>query len=83
VVLVNTLYQGEVRLSTHLKHTHYIFPEERRRMHLLADLLYSHYQLRGRYAALLSHVPPEVAAAHPPLPPDFRREWDVKELVSE
>jgi predicted acylesterase/phospholipase RssA len=59
----------------------YIFPEERRRMHLLTDLLYSHYQLRSRYAALLSRVPPEVAAAHPPLPPDFRREWEMKGTV--
>jgi hypothetical protein len=60
----------------------YIFPEERRRMHRLADLLCSHYQLRDRYAALLSRVPPEVAAAYPPLPPDFRREWGIEEGIT-
>jgi hypothetical protein len=61
----------------------YIFPEERRRMHLLADLLYSHYQLRGRYAALLNRLPPEGVAAHPPLPPDFRREWTIEDRSQE
>jgi hypothetical protein len=54
----------------------YIFPEERRRMRLLTDLLYQHYQLRARHMALLDRAPPQVAAAHP-LPPDFRRVWEV------
>jgi len=53
----------------------YVFPEERRRMRLLTDLLYEHYRLRVRYGALLSRLPPVVALQHP-VPPDFRREWD-------
>ncbi len=55
----------------------YIFPEERRRMRVLSDLLYAHYQLRARHAALLGRVPAVLAETHP-LPPDFRREWDVE-----
>ncbi len=47
----------------------YNFPEERRRMRRLTDLLYEHYRLRGRAAA----------AGGPPLPPDFRQNWDVSE----
>jgi predicted acylesterase/phospholipase RssA len=54
----------------------YIFPEERRRMRALSDLLYEHYRLRARHATLLENVPADVAARHP-LPPDFRREWKV------
>jgi hypothetical protein len=54
----------------------YTFPEERRRMRLLIDLLYKHYRLRACYDALLGQVPQDVAAAHP-LPPDFRQSWDV------
>jgi predicted acylesterase/phospholipase RssA len=54
----------------------YIFPEERRRMRLLSDRLYAHYQLRARHAALLNRIPHHIAAAHP-LPPDFRREWHI------
>lgn len=54
----------------------YGFPEERRRMRALTNLLYEHYRLRARYAALLSGVPAEIAAVHP-LPPDFRRAWVV------
>jgi predicted acylesterase/phospholipase RssA len=54
----------------------YIFPEERRRMRALSDLLYEHFRLRARHAALLEHVPADVVARHP-LPPDFRRDWKV------
>jgi predicted acylesterase/phospholipase RssA len=54
----------------------YTFPEERRRMRLMTDLLYAHYRLRARYAALLGQAPQDIAAAHP-LPPDFRQSWDV------
>jgi len=54
----------------------YTFPEERRRMRLLTDLLYEHYRLRAAYAALLDRAPRDIAAAHP-LPPDFRQRWDI------
>jgi predicted acylesterase/phospholipase RssA len=54
----------------------YIFPEERRRMRALTDLLYEHYRLRTRYAALLRNVSKQGDNV-PPLPPDFRREWQV------
>jgi len=54
----------------------YTFPEERRRMRLLIDLLYKHYRLRACYHTLLGQVPQDVAAAHP-MPPDFRQSWDV------
>jgi len=58
----------------------YVFPEERRRMRSLVDLLYRHYRLRASYAALLSHAPAELAPdrirGHP-LPPDFRQEWTL------
>ena len=54
----------------------YYFPEERRRMRLLTDLLYQHFQLRARYSALLSHLPAEISAQHT-LPPDFRRCWQI------
>jgi predicted acylesterase/phospholipase RssA len=66
----------------------YAFPEERRRMRLLSDLLYEHYRLRARYAGLLSGLSPAegVPAADAPqvvagayvLPPDFRREWTLE-----
>lgn len=54
----------------------YNFPEERRRMRVLTELLYEHYRLRARYASLLARAAPGVAAAHP-LPPDFRQEWGL------
>jgi len=54
----------------------YIFPEERRRMRALSDLLYEHYRLRAQHAARLECVSPDLARLHP-LPPDFRRAWDV------
>jgi hypothetical protein len=57
----------------------YVFPEERRRMRSLVDLLYEHYRLRARYAALLHDAPEGLAAAHP-LPPDFRQTWDAIRL---
>jgi hypothetical protein len=49
----------------------YTFPEERRRMFLLSNLLYSHYALRAEFAARQN----EFAFSLPPLPPDFRQEW--------
>ncbi len=54
----------------------YTFTEERRRMRSLVDLLYQHYRLRARHAALLGHARPEIAAAHA-LPADFRRAWII------
>jgi hypothetical protein len=54
----------------------YIFPEERRRMRALTNLLYEHYQLRGSHASLLARVSPALRARYP-LEPDFRREWRV------
>ena len=55
----------------------YVFPEERRRMRALTDLLFAHYHLRAQYAALLTRTAPAKAVQRP-LPPDFRREWDVQ-----
>ncbi len=52
----------------------FYFPEERRRMRLLCDLLYEHEALRRRYARQLASAPLETAARLP-LPPDFRRTW--------
>jgi len=46
----------------------YIFPEERRRMRLLTDLLFDHYHLRG-----------EAAADGLAVPPDFRQTWLVEQ----
>jgi hypothetical protein len=54
----------------------YIFPEERRRMRALTDLLYEHYCLRARHAACLQRLPSKATARYP-LPPDFRRYWQV------
>ncbi len=44
----------------------FTFPEIRRRMRALSDLLYAHYRLRARHAALGGS-----------LPPDFRQTWEV------
>jgi hypothetical protein len=54
----------------------YIFPEERRRMRALTDLLYEHYRLRARHAACLQRLPSQASICHP-LPPDFRRDWQA------
>jgi hypothetical protein len=54
----------------------YYFPEERRRMRMLTDLLYEHYRLRARFAAMRARLP-ESAAERIVLPPDFRRNWDI------
>lgn len=43
------------------------FPEERRRMRLITDLLYQHYQLRKQAEALGMAVPP-----------DFRQHWTIE-----
>ena len=50
----------------------YYFPEERRRMYYLTNLLYEHYHLRALYAASMLENPSAV-----PLPPDFRQNWQV------
>jgi hypothetical protein len=50
----------------------YYFPEERRRMYYLTNLLYEHFQLRATYPASLSSHPAAI-----PLPPDFRQTWQV------
>jgi hypothetical protein len=54
----------------------YYFPEERRRMRTLTDLLYKHYRLRAQYTAARAWLP-EKSAAHFVLPADFRRDWEV------
>ena len=53
----------------------YYFPEERRRMRALTNLLYEHYELRAQHAALLSQSSHDLAARYPQSP-DFRRHWD-------
>jgi predicted acylesterase/phospholipase RssA len=55
----------------------YYFPEEHRRMRLLTDLLYQHYQLRGQYSALQARLPAEISSPQHALPPDFRRDWHI------
>jgi hypothetical protein len=55
----------------------FTFPEQRRRVRALTNLLYAHYRLRARCAALLARLPPAAAARHP-LPPDFRQTWEVE-----
>jgi hypothetical protein len=50
----------------------YYFPEERRRMYYLTNLLYEHFQLRAVYAAAAGASPSAI-----PLPPDFRHNWQV------
>jgi hypothetical protein len=56
-------------LDTH----NYTFPEERRRMCLLTDLLYAHYRLRGERAARQDRRTDGSA----PIRPDFRRDGSV------
>jgi predicted acylesterase/phospholipase RssA len=48
----------------------YTFPEERRRMRRLTDLLFAHYRLREEWQA---------RATRGRLAPDFRQRWDVGE----
>ncbi len=55
----------------------YVFPEERRRMRLLTDLLYQHYRLRIQYEQMLNQLPNEQACLFDPVPPDFRRTWTI------
>jgi hypothetical protein len=50
----------------------YIFPEERRRMYFLTNLLYEHFRLRAAYTASVAGTPSAI-----PLPPDFRQNWQV------
>ena len=54
----------------------YYFPEERRRMRRLTDLLYEHYHLRAQFMAVRLQLP-ENSAASFVLPVDFRRDWEV------
>jgi hypothetical protein len=54
----------------------YYFPEERRRMRLLTDLLYKHYRLRAQFTAARALLPEESAASFV-LPADFRRDWEI------
>jgi len=61
-----------ILLDTH----NYYFPEERRRMWFLVNLLYEYYQLRNRYRELLSIAHLEIKTNYP-IPPDFRREWEI------
>jgi predicted acylesterase/phospholipase RssA len=53
----------EVAFDAH----NFTFPELRRRVRALTNLLYTHYRLRARYAA---------AGAPQALPPDFRQDWN-------
>jgi hypothetical protein len=53
----------------------YYFPEERRRMRTLTDLLYEHFQLRIRYDSLRFRLPAEKLRKYPALE-DFRRTWE-------
>jgi predicted acylesterase/phospholipase RssA len=50
----------------------YYFPEERRRMYCLTNLLYEHFRLRAAYSACAANSPAAI-----PLPPDFRQNWHV------
>jgi len=61
-----------VLVDTH----NYYFPEERRRMWFLVNLLYEYYQLRNRYHELLSLAPLEIKTNYP-IFPDFRRDWEI------
>lgn len=54
----------------------YTFPEERRRMFLLTNLLFTHYQLRTEYQTRINELPPG-SKQYSPLPPDFRQEWQT------
>ena len=53
----------------------YYFPEERRRMRALTDLLFEHYQLRAEYNALRATLSPPISLEMPYLE-DFRRNWN-------
>jgi predicted acylesterase/phospholipase RssA len=59
-----------VAFDTH----NFTFPELRRRIRNLTDLLYAHYRLRTRYAAWHQRLPPPDAPEA--LPPDFRQDWN-------
>lgn len=50
----------------------YYFPEERRRMYYLTNLLYEHFHLRAVYAARIGDNPSAI-----PMPPDFRQNWQI------
>ncbi len=50
----------------------YYFPEERRRMYYLTNLLFEHFRLRALYIANSDISPSAI-----PLPPDFRQNWQV------
>lgn len=56
----------------------YTFPEERRRMRLLTNLLYDHYRLRIRYKLLLSYRKTDILNLSDIklMSPDFRQKWD-------
>jgi hypothetical protein len=54
----------------------YYFPEERRRMWMLINLLYKHYHMRHKYTAQLSQLP-QGSSAPGLLPNDFRQSWLV------
>lgn len=59
----------------------YAFPEERRRMRLLTDLLYEHFRLIGRYNQRLAQLPETPNHLKPQPRPDFRREWNIPTLM--
>jgi len=53
----------------------YYFPEERRRMRSLTDLLYEHFRARSDYANFSNKIQSTWS-----LPPDFRQNWVIENL---
>jgi hypothetical protein len=62
----------KILLDTH----NYVFPEERRRMRLLCDLLYHYQSRREEFSHLLSRLPSEIASQFS-IPEDFRQFWHL------
>lgn len=53
----------------------YIFPEERRRMRCLTDLLYRYFNLREAYISVFKDIPEPKRTSLMQPPADFRRDW--------
>ncbi len=65
----------QILLDTH----NYVFPEERRRMRSLSDLLYSCEQDRNQIIAAINNLPEHIRYNFEP-PADFRTQWSVRSL---